>query len=92
MGHYILSVVASDHRPSRVDWGPQLAASYSQWASAGRRPDLSNGGLHLPVTGGGLLRLAPPIVLSACTAVTLGAARDDSVSGPRKILMKLHVN
>ena len=43
-------------------------------------------------TEDGLFRFAPPENFSACTAVTLGDARDDSVSGHRKIITKLHVN
>ena len=57
----------------------------------GIRPDLSNGGLHLPFTEDGLLRFGPPRTFSANAAATLEGARDDSVSGPRQITMKLHV-
>ena len=58
----------------------------------GKRPDLSNGGLRPLFTENGLLRFEPPEHFSACTAVTLGDARDDGVSRPTKIIMKLHVN
>ena len=67
MGHYILSVVA-------LGKGPDLAASYFEWSSVAIRPDLSDGGLHLPTTEGGPLRFAPPKEFPACTAVTLGHA------------------
>ena len=67
MGHCILSVVA-------LGRGPYLAASYFEWSLVGKRPDLSDGGLHLPITGGGPLRFVPPKEFPACTAVTLGHA------------------
>ena len=47
IGHYVLSAVAFGKGPSRVDRGPKLAASFSEWAALGKRPGLSNGGLHL---------------------------------------------
>ena len=40
----------------------------------------------------GLLRAVPPKHFSACTAATLGDARDDSNSDPNKIIVKLQVN
>ena len=57
-----------------------------------KRPDLSNGGLRLPFTADGPLPFVPRKDFSACTAGTLGYARDDSLSDPREIIMKLHVN
>ena len=56
------------------------------------RPDLSNRGLHLPRTEDGMCRSEPPLVFSACTALTLGDARDDSVSDTRGILLNSRVN
>ena len=38
-----------------------------------------------------LLRFVPPKEFAACTAGTLGDARDDSISDPKKIIMKLHI-
>ena len=80
MGHYLLSVFALGNGPSCVDRGPKLAASYSEWAILDKRPDLSNGGLHLPFSEDGLRRLEPPRVFSACAAATLGGTRDKSAS------------
>ena len=53
---------------------------------------LSNGGSNAPCTQDGLFRFVPPEEFSARTAVALGGARDDSVFGPRKIILKLRVN
>ena len=92
VGHYVLSVVEFSKGPPRSDRRPILAASYFEWPFLGRRPDLSGGGLHLPLVENGLLRFVPPKDFSACTAATLGDARDDSISDPKKIIMKLHVN
>ena len=92
MGHYALSVVASRKGPSRVGREPNLTPSYFEWTFSWKRPDLSTGGLHFPITSGGLLRSVPPTLFSACSAVTLGDACDGSVSDPRKIIAKLRVN
>ena len=92
MGHYVLSVVAFGNGPSRVDRGPNLAASYFEWTLLENRPDLSDGGLHLRLIDNGPLRFVPPQDFSACTAVPLGHARDDSDSDTRKIIMRLYVN
>ena len=67
MRHYSLSVAAAGK-------GPDLAASYVEWSLVEKRPDLSDGGLHLPITEGGPLRFVPPKEFRACTAVTLGRA------------------
>ena len=85
MGHYVVSVVEFGR-------GPNLAASRFEWAVAEKRPDLSDGGLHVPLVGSGLNRFDPLREFSACAAATLGDARDDSISGPKKIIKKLHVN
>ena len=53
---------------------------------------MSDGGLHFPLVDGGLLRFVPPREFPACAAATSGDARDDSISDPKKIIMKLHVN
>ena len=55
-----------------------------------KRPDLSDEGSHLPLVESGLTRSAPPREFSACGAVTLGDAQDDSISDPKKIIMKSH--
>ena len=71
---------------------PNLAASNSEGSFLEKRPDLSDGGLYLPLVESGLLRFVPPKDSSACTAVTSGDARDDSISDPKKLTMRLHVN
>ena len=85
MGHYIIGAVEFGR-------GTNLAASYFEWPFLEKRPDLSDGGLRLQPVESGLIRLVPPKELPACTAVTLGDARDGSISDPKKIIMKLHVN
>ena len=65
---------------------PILSRRFSRSAQISRKQNGS------PFANDGLLYLAPPKDVSACTAVTLGDARDDSVSDHRKIIMKLHVN
>ena len=92
MGHYALSVVAFGKGPSCVERGPNFAASYLEWTLVDKRPDLSNGGLHLPNTVDGLFRFVSPKEFSACTAVTLGDAREDGASDARRVFMKLHGN
>ena len=57
-----------------------------------QRPDLSDGGLHLPLKESGLLRFPTPRKFVACTAVTLRDAQDEGVEGPKKIIMKLRAN
>ena len=68
MGHYIVSVVEF----GRV---PAVAASYFEWSFVEKRPDLSDGGLHLPLKDSGLIRFAPLREFSACAAVTLGVLK-----------------
>ena len=92
MGHYALCVVAFGKGPSCVDRVPNLAASYLEWALSKKRPDLPNSVLRLPLTGDALLRFVPSKDFSACSAVTLGDARDESPYGPREIILKLHFN
>ena len=46
----------------------------------------------MPLVESGPLRFVPPKDFAACTAVTLGGARDDSASDPHKIFMKLRGN
>ena len=53
-------------------------------------PDLSDGGFHLPLVEGGLLRFGPPKDFSACTAATSGDARGDSISDPKMIITEMH--
>ena len=57
-----------------------------------QRPDLSDGGLHLPLKESGLLRFSTPKKFVACTAVTLRDAQDEGAEDPKKIIMKLHAN
>ena len=90
-GATALCVLAFGKGPSRVARGPKSAASHFEWAAMDKGPDSSDGGLPLPFTGDGLRRFDPPSVFAACTAVTQGGARDVSASGPRMIIMTLHV-
>ena len=53
MGHYIVGA-------AEFGRGPNFAASYSECSFLGKRPGLSDGGLHLPLVESGLLRFAPP--------------------------------
>ena len=85
MGHYIASVV-------EFGLGPNLAASYFEWSFSEKRPDLSDGGLHLPLVESGLIRFVPPRDSPASTAVTLGGERGDGISDPKRIIIKLHVD
>ena len=84
MGHYLLSVFAFGEETSCVDLGPKLAAPYFEWAILDKRPDLPNGCFNLPFSEDGLCRFEPPRVFSACPAVTLGGARDESASDMRR--------
>ena len=60
MGHAVLRVVEFGRGPPRPDQGPNLAASHFESSSLGKRPDLLDGGFHLPPAEGGLLRSGPP--------------------------------
>ena len=53
---------------------------------------MSDGGLRSPLVVCGFIRFVPPRDVSAGSAATLGDARDDSISDPEKVKMKLHVN
>ena len=92
MGHYVMSVVEfGKGRPKRTR-GPQFSASYFEWPLMDQRPDLSDGGLHLPLKESGLLRFATPKKFVACAAATLREAQDEGAADPKKIIMKLHAN
>ena len=91
MGHYVLRVVEFDKGPPRWGRGPCLAASYFEWSFSGKRPRVSEGGLHLPLKESGRLRYVPPKEFSACTAVTLGDARGDSIPDPKKFFLRNYV-
>ena len=47
-----------------------------------KRPNLSDGGLHLPLKESGLLRFSTPKKFMACTAVTLRDAQDEGAEDP----------
>ena len=51
MGRYIVNV-------EKFGRGPNVAASYFEWSVVEKRPDLSDGGLHLPQVDCGLIRFA----------------------------------
>ena len=76
IGHYVLSLVTRGGASSKFGKGLKYAASYFEWAFAHNRPNLPNGGLHLPLTGGRLYRFESPHPFSSREAVTMGDARD----------------
>ena len=55
-----------------------------------KRPDLSNGGLHLSYSGDGLFRFEYPHIRSACKSVSSGVA-DGCLSDPNEIIVELNV-
>ena len=60
MGRYVLSTVEFGKGPPYWARVPVWAASYSEWPISEKRPDLSVGGLRLPLGESGLLRFVPP--------------------------------
>ena len=56
-----------------------------------KRRDVSNGGLHVPLTDDELNRFEPPHTSPACKAFTLGGVRDRCLSKPKKIIKKSYV-
>ena len=92
LGHYVFIVVSLGKGPPSLDRGPKLTASYFEWACAKKRPDLADGGLHIPLSQGGLYRREPPRIFPAGKAGTLGGARNGCLSDAKKIIMKLHVD
>ena len=91
VGHYILSVV--DFRkdpPRRASRCPEASASLFHLAQ--KFPDLPERDLHLPHPPDGLYRFETPPTFAACKAITLGDAEACRLTGPRKNVMKLHVN
>ena len=75
IGHCILSVVACGWGRSRSGTGPDFSASCFEWTFVNKRPNLPNGGLHVPFFEDGLRRLGNPQTLSACIALTSGMPR-----------------
>ena len=92
MGHNFLGLVDFDGRRGSQNRDPSSPAPVAEWACARRRPNASDGGFRLSLTVVGMCRYAPPRTFSTCKAVTLWDARDGALSGPKKILMKSHVN
>ena len=92
MEHYVPSVVAFRKRPPIQADGHKFASSYFGWAFVEKRPVLSKGGLHLPLTEGGLHRFEPPQTSSGCKPATSRDARGGSLRGPQKVFAKLHGN
>ena len=91
VGNGILSVVDFRKDPSRsAPKCPEASASLLQLVR--KYPDLSDGGLHVPYSPDVLFRFETPHTFAACKAVTLRDARDGSLTDPKKIAMKLHVN
>ena len=91
MGRSCPSVVDFGEGASRKVRRPMSSASLFGWAFVNWRPNLSNGGFHLPYTEDGLYQFDPPRTFSACKVVTMGDTLDGRLSGPNKIVMKLHV-
>ena len=93
VGHYILSV-ADFPRPS-------FSASLFHWDPMNRETQLldemRNGGLRLDDASqvnsrSALANFAPSQLFSECKAVTLRDAGNAEISGPKTIIMKLHIN
>ena len=82
MRRYIFSVAEFVGRRGDVARYPSFSASIAEWAFSRKRPNLSDGGIHLLFTEDGTRSLAPPAALLACKAVALGDARDGVLSGP----------
>ena len=75
-GRYSISVVAFCDRPPRLGGGPQLAASYFDWAFVGKPCDLPNSGAHLPPTEDGPLLAVPEMrVFRAMPAMRVSRQR-----------------
>ena len=90
-GHYSLRVADFRNDPSRIaSRRPDAPASFCLIVH--KFPNMSDGGTHFPYTPDGPFRIETPLAFAACEAVTLGAARDGSLTGPKKIIMKLHVD
>ena len=92
IGRCKLSVVNFGKGQSEKQEGPTFSASYFQWASANRRPDLSDGSLRLLYEEDGLYHFEHPHTFSACKAGTFRGATDGCLSGPKESITKLHLN
>ena len=92
MGRYVVSVKDFGGRRGESVRDPNLSASIADWAFSKGRPNLSNGGKHLPYSEDGMRSFPPPSTFSACEAVSLGDARDGILSDPKEIILKLHAN
>ena len=77
--------------PSRRAGGPAVSASYFECAFTNKRPNLANGGLHLPTTEGGLYQFGSPRTFPARRAETFGDVMGVGLSGPEKVLTQLPV-
>ena len=85
MGRFTLSAVDFGKGESRKVRSPVVSASYPGRASAKKRPNLSNGGLHLPNTNDGSCHFGAPSAFPACKAVALGDASGGCLSDPRRL-------
>ena len=72
--------------------GSAQSVSRLSWGAKVKRPNFSNGGLHSSCAEDCLYELDPRSTSTACVAVALGDALDPSAPGPKKVVMKLHVN
>ena len=89
MGHYILGVADFDGRRGGRGRSPTCPAPMVGWACARKRP---NPEFVLPARRLVRAVLPPRRTFTARKAATSGDARDGTLSGPNKIIMKLHVN
>ena len=71
---------------------PNLSACIDEGAFPKKRPNLPNGGMHLPFLEDVMCSFPPPLSFAACKAVTLGDARDGIFSDLKKIMLAFHVN
>ena len=69
-----------------------VSASYFALALANTRPNAPSGGLPLTYAEDGPYQFEPPRTFPVCKAMTLGGATDGRLPGPKKIIMRLHVN
>ena len=90
IGHFYLGVVAPGEERSSAVRGTEFPSAYFAWASVNKRPNLSDGSMHLPFTGDGLYRFEPLQTFSACKAVTSGDARGGRLADPNKIITRMH--
>ena len=83
IGRYILSVVGFDGLCGNRYRDLSVSASLAEWAFSRNRPNLSNGGIRVSFSEDGTCSSTLPRTSLARKAVTLGDARDGTLSDPR---------